>query len=189
MKPIALLLFGPFLTLAADAPPIVIDFENATVFLESAKSNRVEQVVEKGVVFKLAHEPRKSKGKGLLSYFVHIPSGHKGLVSAMALEAIPVQASFPKPVAAVTVAAWGSTATPAILEAFDTDGKLVDRAKLDAAPNRKAPGDPAPIFQLSVKGPRIAYVQWSGPRPGEYLAVDEVRFVPLTAGEDAAQHR
>ncbi len=176
LAPLVLL---PLLAAAADAPAVVIDFEDATVLLENARSNRAEQVVANGVVFKLAHAPRKSKGKGMLTYFAHLPSGHKGLVSAMALEAIPVQAVFPKPVSSVTVAAWGSTAVPAVLEAFDADGKVVDRAQLDAAPRRKSPGDPVPIFQLSVKGPRIAYVQWSGPRPGEYLAVDEIRYVPV----------
>jgi hypothetical protein len=162
----------------AAAAEVVIDFEGATLFLENARSNRVEKVVEQGVVFQLAHEPRQSKGKGLLTYFAHIPSGRKGLLSAMAQEAIPVRATFPQPVSAVTVSMWGSTATPAVLEAFDAEGKVVDRASADAPPNRKSPADPAPVFQLSVKAARIAYVQWSGPRPGEYLVVDELRFTP-----------
>lgn len=167
------------------AAEVVIDFEGATVFLENAKSNRVEKVVEQGVVFQLAHEPRQSKGKGLLTYFAHIPSGRKGLLSAMAQEAIPVRATFPQPVSAVTVSLWGSTATPALLEAFDAEGKVVDRASVDAPPARKSPADPvAPLFQLTVKAPRIAYVQWSGPRPGEYLVVDELRFTPAPAPEN-----
>jgi hypothetical protein len=163
------------------AAEVVIDFEGATLFLDNAKSNRVEKVVEQGVVFQLAHEPRQSKGKGLLTYFAHIPSGRKGLLSAMAQEAIPVRATFPQPVSAVTVSLWGSTATPALLEAFDAEGKVVDRATVDAPPKRKSPGDPAPVFPLTVKAPRIAYVQWSGPRPGEYLVVDELRFLPAGA--------
>ena len=175
----ALILFlGP---ISAAASEVVIDFEGATLFLENARSNRVEKVVEQGVVFQLAHEPRQSKGKGLLTYFAHIPSGRKGLLSAMAQEAIPVRATFPQPVSAVTVSMWGSTATPAVLEAFDAEGKVLDRARVDAPPNRKSPADPVPIFQLSVKAPRIAYVQWSGPRPGEYLVVDELRFAPAPA--------
>jgi hypothetical protein len=32
-----------------------------------------------------------------------------------------------------------------------------------------------------VKATRIAYVQFSGPREGEYLAADEVRFTPVDA--------
>jgi hypothetical protein len=68
---------------------------------------------------------------------------------------------------------------PALLEAFDTDGKVVDRASLEAVPSRKAPGDPVPIFTMTVKGSRIAYIQFSGPGEGEFLAADEVRFTPV----------
>ena len=59
------------------------------------------------------------------------------------------------------------------------EGKVVDRASLEAVPARKAPGDPLPIFKMTVNASRIAYVQFSGPREGEYLAADEVRFTPL----------
>ena len=45
----------------------------------------------------------------------------------MAKEPIPIQATFPTPVSSVTVALWGSTATPALLEAFDSEGNVVDR--------------------------------------------------------------
>jgi len=69
-----------------------------------------------------------------------------------------------------------------VLEAFDADGNVVDRASIQSVPGRKAPGDPVPVFTLSVKASRIAYVQFSGPREGEYLAADEVRFTPLDAG-------
>jgi hypothetical protein len=34
-------------------------------------------------------------------------------------------------------------------------------------------------FTMTVKSSRIAYVQFSGPREGEYPAADEVRFTPL----------
>ena len=72
---------------------------------------------------------------------------------------------------------WGSTGTPALLEAFDAEGKVIDRSSLESIPGRKAPGDPVPIFTMTVSAPRIAYIQFSGPREGEYLAADEVRFV------------
>lgn len=163
--------------LAAEKQIIVVDFEEANVLLENARANRVERVEAKGVVFQLAHAPQKSKGKGLLTYFAHLPSGRKGLLSAMAQEAIPVRAEWKEPAEEVTVSAWASTVAPAVLEAFDSEGKLVDRAALPAPPAKKHPGDPIPIFQLTVRGPKIYAVQWSGPRPGEYLAVDEVRIV------------
>jgi hypothetical protein len=78
----------------------------------------------------------------------------------------------------VTIVFWGSTGCAAKLEAFDQDGKLVDKASIEAIPSRKAPGDPVPTFELTVKGTNIAYVEFSGPRAGEYLAAEEVRIVP-----------
>jgi hypothetical protein len=36
-----------------------------------------------------------------------------------------------------------------------------------------------PIFIMTVKASRIAYIQFSGPREGEYLAADEVRFTAI----------
>jgi hypothetical protein len=154
---------------AAESRQVVVNFEDAVLLLADDKANRVEQWVEKGVVFKLAHEPRKSKTKGMVGFFPHLDSGHKGIVCAMATEPIPVRATFPTPVSSVTVAFWGSTGVPVLLEAFDSDGNVVDRAKLDAAPGRIAPGDPVPIFTLTVSAKRIAYIDFSGPREGEYL--------------------
>jgi hypothetical protein len=160
------------------AEPVVVNFESAVPLLADGKANRVARWEEKGVVFTLAHDPRQTKGKGLLMFFTHLSSGHKGLVCAMATEPIPVRATFPTPVSSVTVSFWGSTGTPALLEAFDGEGKLVDRAFLDSVPVRKAPGDPVPIFDMTVRASRIASIQFSGPREGEYLAADEVRFSP-----------
>jgi hypothetical protein len=167
-----------FATLAS-AAEVVVDFESAAVLLPpSDKAHRVEQWVEKGVTFKLAHPPRQSKAKGLVMFFEHLTTAHKGLGCAMALEPIPVQANFPQPVSTVTVSFWGSTVTPVQLEAFDAEGKLVDRAHLPSIPAKKSPSEPAPIFKLTVSAPRIAYIQFSGPRVGEFLAADEVRFTP-----------
>lgn len=172
------LLFGAAALLCA-AAEVVVDFESAVPLLPDKKANRVERWEERGVVFTLAHEPQHTKGKGMLMFFTHLSNGHKGLVSAMATEAIPVRATFPKPVSSVTISFWGSTGTPAVVEAFDKEGKVVDHVSLDAVPARKAPGDPAPTVALTVKAPRIAYVQLSGWREGEYLAADEVRFTPV----------
>src|SRR4051794_39165619 len=158
---------------------VVVDFENAVPLAAEQKANRVPRWEEKGVVFTLAHESQQTKGKGLLMFFTHLSTGHKGLVCAMATEPIPVRATFPTPVSSVTVSFWGSTGTPALLEAFDSEGKVIDRASLESAPGRKAPGDPVPTFNMTVKGGRIAYIQFSGPREGEYLAADEVRFTSI----------
>jgi hypothetical protein len=160
-----------------------VDFEKAVPVLADGNANRVPRWEEKGVVFTLAHEPQQTKGKGLLMFFTHLSSGHKGIASAMATEAIPVRGTFPKPVSSVTVSFWGSTGTPALLEAFDAEGKVVDRASLESVPAHKAPGDQVPIFTMTVKASRIAYIQFSGPREGEYLAADEVRFTPVDDGQ------
>jgi hypothetical protein len=32
---------------------------------------------------------------------------------------------------------------------------------------------------MTVSAERIAYIQFSGPREGEFLAADEVRFTPI----------
>jgi hypothetical protein len=164
---------------AWSAGPVVVDFEKVVPLLGDGNANRVPRWEEKGVVFTLAHEPEHTKGKGMLVFFTHLASGHKGIACAMATEPIPVRAMFPAPVSLVTVAFWGSTGMPAVLEAFDSDGKSVDRASLESVPGRKAPGDPVPIFTMTVKGSRIAYIQFSGPREGEFLAADEVRFTPI----------
>ncbi len=163
----------------AAAEQVVVDFESATVLLPDGNSNRLPQWVEKGVTFTLAHEPRQSKAKGKVMFFTHLGSGHKGIAGAMATEPIPVRATFPKPVSSVTVAMWGSTGMPAVLEAFDADGKVVDKATLASVPGRKSPAEPVPVFTMTVSANRIAYIEFSGPREGEYLAADEVRFMPV----------
>jgi hypothetical protein len=169
----------PLLAPGAWAAEVVVDFESAAVLLPpSDKAHRAEQWVEKGVTFRLAQEPRQSKAKGLVMFFEHLTNGHRGLASAMALEPIPVRATFPQPASKVTVAFWGSSTAPALLEAFDAEGKVVDRASLATIPARKTPGEPVPIFTMTVSAPRIAYIQFSGPRAGEFLAADEVRFTP-----------
>jgi hypothetical protein len=179
MKTLSLIVALAIGAAGADAPnSVVVDFEGVTVLLApNDKANRAEQLEEKGVIFKLAREPRSTKAKGLVMFFEHLASGHKGIGSAMALEPIPVQATFPKPVRSVTVTFWGSAGAPVSLQAFDADGKVVDRAELSAIPGRKAPGDAEPTFSLSVSSEKIASIQFSGPRPGEFVAADEVRFV------------
>ena len=164
---------------AWSAGPVVVDFEKAVPLLPDGQANRIPRWEENGVVFTLAHEPQQTKGKGMLMFFTHLSTGHKGIVCAMATEPIPVRATFPQPVSSVTLSLWGSTGTPALLEAFDGEGKVVDRASLDSVPGRKAPGEPVPIFTMTVSASRIAYIQFSGPREGEYLAADEVRYTPV----------
>jgi hypothetical protein len=169
---------------AWSAGPVVVDFERAAPLLADGNANRLPRWEEKGVVFTLAREPQQTKGQGLLMFFTHLSNGHKGIACAMATEPIPVRAAFPAPVSSVTVSFWGSTGMPALLEAFDASGQVVDRASVESVPGRKAPGDPVPMFTMTVNAARIAYIQFSGPREGEYLAAAEVRFRPMETGRN-----
>lgn len=130
------------------AEETVVDFEKAVPLLSDGKANRVQRWEEKGAVFTLAHEPQQTKRKGMLMSFTHLSTGHKGILCAMATEPIPVRATFPRPVSSVSISFWGSTGTPALLEAFDSEGKVVDRASLESTPGRKTPGDPVPMFTM-----------------------------------------
>jgi hypothetical protein len=159
---------------AAGAEEIVVDFESAEI------GKPIPTWTEKGVVFSLARSPAHSKAKGRIMFFPHLATNHKGILNAMANEqAIPVQAVFPQVVSSVTLVLWGSTGCPALVEALDQEGKVVDQASLAAVPGRKAPGDPVPFCELTVKAPAIASIRFSGPRNGEFLAADELRFTPL----------
>ena len=158
---------------AARAEEIVIDFEQAEI------GKPAPTWTEKGVVFNLAGAPTQSKAVGRIMFFPHLATNHKGILNAMATEqAIPVEAKFPSPASAVTLVLWGSTGVPALVEALDQNGVVIDKASVSAAPARKAPGDPVPFFQLSVKAPAIAAIRFSGPRNGEFLAADEIRYTP-----------
>jgi hypothetical protein len=159
---------------AAHADEVVIDFEQAEI------GKPVPTWTEKGVVFALAGPLTQSKAAGRVMFFPHLATNHKGILNAMATEqAIPVQATFPRAVSAVTVVLWGSTGCPAVLEALDANGAVVDRASVDAVPGRKAPGEPVPFLELTVKAATIAAIRVSGPRNGEFLATDEIRFTPV----------
>lgn len=164
------------------AEQVVIDFEQVPIRLDPNNDeviNRLEKYEEKGVEFKLAQQPKRSKARGRIMFFPHISSGRKGILNAMANEQeIPVQIRFPKGASAVTIVFWASNGGAADLKAFDKDGKVVDRDKLKVVPGRKTPEDAIPTFKLAVKSSEISYVEFSGPRTGEYLAADEVRFVP-----------
>ena len=162
--------------LADEPKEVVIDFEQAEI------GKPVPSWTEKGVAFSLASAPKQGKAAGRVMFFPYISTTRKGLLNAMATEqSIPVQAVFSNRVSSVTVVFWGSTGCPARLQAFDKDDKLVGEASVPAAPVRKAPGDPVPQFELTVKAAEIAAIRFSGPRNGEFLAADEVRFTPLAA--------
>jgi hypothetical protein len=159
---------------AARAEEIVIDFEQAEI------GKPIPKWTEKGVVFNLAGPLTQSKATGRIMFFPHLATNRRGILNAMATEqAIPVQATFPNGASAVTLVLWGSTGCPALLEALDKNGEVVDKASVAAVPGRKSPTDPIPFVQLTVKAPSIAAIRFSGPRDGEFLAADEIRFTPV----------
>jgi hypothetical protein len=162
---------------AAHAEEVVIDFEQAEI------GKPVPTWTEKGVVFKLAGPLAHSKAAGRIMFFPHIATNRKGILNAMATEqAIPVHATFPNSASVVTLVLWGSTGCPALLEALDKNGEVVDKASVAAVPGRKDPADPIPFLELTVKAPAssaIAAIRFSGPRNGEFLAADEIRFTTI----------
>jgi hypothetical protein len=164
---------------AARAAEIVIDFEQAEI------GKPIPTWTEKGVVFNLAGPLINSKAAGRIMFFPHLATNHKGILNAMATEqAIPVQATFPSSASTVTLVLWGSTGCPALLEALDKNGQVIDKASVAAVPGRKAPADPVPFLELTVKATdtsAIAAIRFSGPRNGEFLAADEIRITTVDA--------
>ena len=99
---------------------------------------------DQGVVFALSHPPTKSRAAGRVMFFPHLKTPRKGILNAMANESIPVEVRFPKPVASVTLVLWGSIGSEAVVEAYDADGKVVDRriAGQGAGADRAGAADP-----------------------------------------------
>lgn len=162
-------LFG--LVAPADGP-VTLTFEKA----ETGKP--MSTYTEQGVVFALSRPPSTSRAAGRVMFFPHLKTPRKGILNAMAGESIPVEVRFPKPASGVTLVLWGSIGGKAVVEAFDNDGNVVDRASRDAVPARTGPEQPIPSFELTVKASDIASVRFSGAPPGGYLVCDEVRFSP-----------
>jgi hypothetical protein len=175
---IALLATGAAACKAA-AEKTVINFEQISILPDPTNDEivtRPESWTDQGVEFTLARQPARSRARGRLMFFSHLPSGRKGILNAMADEQeIPVRVRFPRRASEVAVEFWASTGTAARLEAFDAHDVMVARDALDVAPGRKAPEEPIPLFTLAVRAAEIAYVEFSGPRTGEFLAAAEVR--------------
>ena len=168
---VAIVLFALLGAAPVSAEELMIDFEQAEI------GKPMPSWTDKGVVVKLAGPLSQSKAAGRVMFFPHLATNHKGILNAMATEqAIPVQVTFPESASAVTLVVWGSTGCPALVEALDENGQVVDKATVAAVPGRKAPGDPVPFLELTVKAPAIAAIRFSGPRNGEFLAADEIRY-------------
>ncbi len=155
-----------------------------TLSFDSAETGKpMPSYKDQGVEFALSHPPSRSRAAGRVMFFPHLKTTRKGILNAMADESIPVEIRFPKPVAAVTLVLWGSIGSKAVVEGYDAEGKLADRASRDRVPERTGPEQPIPSFEMTVKGPAIAQVRFSGSPPGGYLVCEEVRTTPA---DDAA---
>jgi hypothetical protein len=170
--------------LATIPPPAagetVVDFEQTEI------GTPVPKWEEKGMTFELAGPLKRTPAaKPRVMFFPHLATDRKGILNAMTTDqGVPLKMTLPGAGASsVTLVLWGSTGCPAVVEAFDKEGKLVDKQSVDAVPGRSAPNEPVPFLTLKVQGPAIAYVLLSGPRTGEFLAADEVRFTPLATAK------
>ena len=162
----------------AAAEKIVINFDQVSILPDPANDEivtRPERWTDQGVEFTLAREPARTRARGRLMFFPHLPSGRRGILNAMADEQeIPVRVRFPRRASTVAIEFWASTGASARLEAFDAHDAVVARDALDVVPSRKAPEEPIPMFTLAVRAADIAYVEFSGPRTGEFLAAAAV---------------
>ncbi len=163
------------LVAAPDDGPTIITFDK----VETGKP--MSSYTDRGLVIALSRPPAKSRAAGRVMFFPHLKTPRKGILSAMANESIPVEVRFPKPVANVTLVLWGSIGSEAVVEAYDTDGHVVDRVSRDKVPARAGPEQPIPSFELTVKSSAIAYVRFfwrvagriPGVRRGALHAVDQ----------------
>jgi hypothetical protein len=158
---------------AADDGQVIIQFDA----VETGKP--MASYTDQGVVFALSRQPTTSRAAGRVMFFAHLKTPRKGILNAMASESIPVEVRFPKPVSSVTLVLWGSIGSATLVEAYDKDENVVDRASRVKVPERTGPEQPIPSFELTVKAPAITSVRFSGAPPGGYLVCDEVRFTPL----------
>ena len=163
------------------AQELAIDFESTTV------GKPMPTWSEIGVTFELANKPKKSKAIGRIMFFPHIGTGRKGIVNAMANEAIPVRAQFSKPVKKVSLVLWGSTDSAAHVEAFDAQGKLLVEDSLKKVPVRKSPEEQVPFFELTVEAKGIDHLHISGSQPGGFIVIDEMRWTELETNRNTLE--
>lgn len=179
LEALVVVLATGLLACKAAGEKIVVNFDQASILPDPKNDEivtRPESWTDRGVEFTLARQPARSRARGRLMFFPHIPSGRHGILNAMADEQeIPVRVRFPRRASKVEIEFWASTGAAARLEAFDAHGAVVARDALEVVPGRKAPEEPIPMFTLVVSAADIAYVEFSGPRTGEFLAAAEVR--------------
>ena len=155
------------------AKEVVLDFESGPL------GAWIPSWHEHDTTVTLAWRPTKAATAGSLTFFPRIGTDDQGVLCAMADEPIPVEVRHAEPARLVTVRFWASTGCAARLEALDANGAVLQVATLAEVPRRNDPAEPVPTFELTVSAPTaaIAAIRFSGPRPGEFLAADEIRWV------------
>lgn len=151
--------------LVADArAEIIVDFE------EAIPGATVESWTEEGVVLTPASPI------GLLAFATNT-SGHTGIFEALADIEIPIRGALPVAATSVTAVFWASEFQVITLQAFSKDGSLVDQSVM-GAPDA-IPGQPLPLFEMTVAGSDITSFQFTGNTPQGFVWADEVRITPV----------
>src|SRR5438874_911442 len=81
---------------------VVVTFDNAEV------GKALPSWTSMGLVFEPDGKLSRSKAKPRIMFFPHLKTEKKGVLSAMAAEAIPVRIRFPEGTSKVTLVLWGS---------------------------------------------------------------------------------
>jgi hypothetical protein len=170
-----------YLLVAAGAVSIRAEDELVITFMDAAVGKPMPSWSGHGLIIEPAAKLRRSQAAPRIMFFPHLKTDKKGVLSAMAAEAIPVQIRIPDGASRVTLEMWGSLTSAALVEALNEGGQVVDKASLDQVPRRASPADPIPSFELTVEAPEILAVRFSGARPGGFLAVEEIRLTPVPA--------
>jgi hypothetical protein len=171
--------------LAVSAATVRAEDERTISFAEVEVGKPMASWSGQGVTVEPAGTLKRSKASPRVMFFPHLKTDKKGILSAMAADAIPVQVRIQPAASRVTLVMWGSITSAALVEALDETGNVVDKDALDAVPRRKSPADPIPSFELKVEAPQIMSVRVSGAKPGGFLAVEEIRWTPARPEPEA----
>ena len=180
-KNIGLKFLAACLLFAAGAAGVRAEDERVITFADADVGKPMPSWSGQGVTIEPVGKLKRSQAAPRVMFFPRLKTDKKGILSAMAAEAIPVRIRIPDGASRVTLIMWGSITSAALVEALDEDGNVVAQAALERVPRRTSPADPIPSFELTVESPEILAVRFSGALPGGFLAVEEIRLTPMPA--------
>jgi hypothetical protein len=169
--------------LACGSAVVRAEDERVVTFADVAVGKPLPSWSGQGVTIEPAGPLKRSKAAPRVMFFPHLKTDKNGILSAMAVESIPVRVRIPEGASRVTLVMWGSITSAALVEAMDEAGAVVAKAALDQVPRRKSPAEPIPSFELTVVAPKIVSIRFSGAKPGGFLAAEEIRWTPLPTGK------